>query len=136
MKLLKTAFILSFLFFSVRVFSQRGLHGAKTVNAANTVVNEYTSLTANAFTGNTTITVAASTLNANGRFPANLAAGDLILIIQIQGASMIGGLNGVFATPLDTSWGRITLYNNCGWYEFQEVKAVPNGTTIQLDCGL
>src|ERR1051325_1298648 len=136
MKLLKTAFIFSFLFFSAQVFSQRGVHGAKTVTTANTVVNEYTALTANAFTGNTTITVAASTLNANGRFPANLAAGDLILIIQVQGATMIGSLNGTTALPLDTSWGRITNYNNCGWYEFAELRSVPNGTSITLDCGL
>lgn len=49
-------------------FSQKGKNGALTVTAANTRINEFTALTANANVGNTTITVAVSSLNANGRF--------------------------------------------------------------------
>ncbi|MEW6467573.1 MAG: gliding motility-associated C-terminal domain-containing protein [Bacteroidota bacterium] len=116
--------------------AQRGVHGPRTVSAANTIVNEYTALGANAPAGSTTITVANSALNANSRFTGGLAAGDLIMIIQIQGVSINGILNGTTAWPIDTSWGQITNYNDCGRYEFAEVVAVPNATTIQIGCGL
>src|SRR5687767_2205305 len=127
------AFLLSISFSS---FSQLGKDGPRTVSAANTIVNEYTTLTANAAATNTSITVAASGLNANGRFTAALAPGDLIMIIQIQGVSIIGTLNGTIGSPNDTTWGKITNYGNCGRYEFAQVLSVPNGTTINLDCGL
>src|ERR1051326_8129856 len=85
LKNFKTYFLLSFFLLpSCFVFAQRSKDGAKVVATANNVVNEYTSLTANAVTGATTISVASSNMNANGRFPGNLAAGDLIMIIQLQ----------------------------------------------------
>ena len=66
------------------LFSQKGKDGAKTINAANTKVNEFTALTANASIGNTTLTVASSSLNTNARFTSTLTPGDLIMIIQMQ----------------------------------------------------
>ena len=77
-------FLVLFVSFS---FAQRGIDGNKLVNAAGTIVNEYTNLTADAAAGATSITVTASGLNANVRFGAgnSLAAGDLIMIIQMQG---------------------------------------------------
>ncbi len=120
---------------SFTVFAQRGIHGARTVTAANTIVNEYTAVTANIAVGATTISVAASSLNANARFPGNLAPGDLIMIYQVQGATINGTLTGTIASPLDSSWGRILNYNTCGNWEFAEVRSVPNATSITLDCG-
>ncbi len=123
---------------SVTLFAQQGKDGNPAI-ASSVVVNEYTRLTANAPVGSTTITVAASTLNAHGRFAGNLAAGDLIMIIQLQGATINGGLDPfhtTWGTPNDSSWGKVLNYNNCGNYEFAEVNAVPSGTTIKLDCPL
>src|ERR1039458_5685249 len=82
-------FIFPLFWRGTEVIAQRGKNGAPTVST-NTVVNEYTTLTANAVSGATTITVASSTLNAHGRFSGNLAPGDLIMIIQIQGATIAG----------------------------------------------
>ncbi len=126
----------------VNCFSQRGKNGNLTVSSA-IVVNEYTTLTADAATGNTSITVANSGLNAKGRFAGNLAAGDLVMIIQMQGDSVNGQPAGAppyftpnVGIPFDSTWGKITKVNNCGNYEYAQVSSVPNGTTINLDCGL
>ncbi|MFZ5555034.1 MAG: gliding motility-associated C-terminal domain-containing protein [Bacteroidota bacterium] len=137
MKIQKTLLLMIAVFAFSSVFSQRGKDGARTVSVANTIVNEYTNLTADATAGNLSITVAASGLNANGRFSGNLAAGDLILIIQMQGATIDGVLTGgVFGMPNDATWGSVLSYNNCGNYELAEVASVPNATTINLTCGL
>jgi hypothetical protein len=40
-------------------FAQRGVDGNKTINAVNTIVNEYTTLTLDAAASSSTITVAA-----------------------------------------------------------------------------
>ncbi|MGD0711169.1 MAG: hypothetical protein ABR968_08285, partial [Bacteroidales bacterium] len=128
---LKLLIIIFFISFSLFSFAQRGKNGAKTVTAANTVVNEYTTLNTDATAGATSITVANSGLNSNSRFPTTLSAGDLILIIQVQGASIMAP-----ASSIDTTYGIITNYNNCGLYEFAEVLSVPNITTINVECPL
>ena len=114
-------------------FGQRGKHGAALIAAASTTVNEYTALTANAAAGTNIISVANSNLNANGRFAANLQVGDLVMIYQVQGINMK-----TFAAPpgQDSTYGEILSYLNCGNYEFAQVFAIPNATSIQLDCGL
>jgi len=127
------------LLISISGFSQRGKDGNVTVNTAGRIVNEYTTLTANANAGNTSLTVAASGLNANGRFASNIAAGDLIMIIQMQGATILGQPDAGVPTigfPNDATWGTITNYNNCGNYEYCQISSVPNSTTINIDCGL
>jgi len=129
-------YLLTVPYIGEQAFAQRSKDGAKVVATANNIVNEYTSLTANAASGATTITVAVSTLNANGRFTGNLAPGDLILLIQIQGTSINGVPNGTIASPQDSTWGAITSYNNCGNWELAEVTSVPNGTSITVDCPL
>ncbi|MCK6648386.1 MAG: hypothetical protein L6Q66_01910, partial [Bacteroidia bacterium] len=131
---------------SLDAFAQRGIDGTPTISAANTIVNEYTTLSADAAVGATTISVAASGLNANSRFGAgnSLAAGDLIMIIQMQGASSSSTFSAEFPAgsgefygfPNDKTWGVVTGYNNCGNYEFAEVKSVPSTTSIELVCGL
>ncbi|MCL4856852.1 MAG: hypothetical protein KJZ55_06230, partial [Flavobacteriales bacterium] len=109
--------------------AQRGKDGNKTVTGTE-IVNAYTLLTSDASTGSSSITVTNSSLNTN--FSGNLAAGDLIMIIQLQGVSIID-----MAHPgQNPTWGEITNYNNCGNYEFLEVESVPDGTTINLSCAL
>ncbi len=118
--------------------AQKGKNGPLTVSST-IIVNEYTSLTANAISGSTSITVANSSLNTYGRFSASLSAGDLIMIIQIQGATIKGApdaINPAIATPDDSSWGAILNYNNCGNNEIREVLSIPNSTTINLSCAL
>ncbi len=105
-----------------------GMHGAKTVSSSGVIVNEYTSLTANAASGSTSLTVANSALNSNSRFATNLQAGELIMIIQMHGANISNSANANF--------GSISSYNNAGNYEFREVSAVPNATTITLSSSL
>ncbi|HXP50231.1 MAG TPA: hypothetical protein VN922_09770, partial [Bacteroidia bacterium] len=128
------------LFFTITLNAQRGKNGPITI-AATQIVNEYTTLTADIAAGATSITVANSGLNTKGRFSANLSTGDLVMIIQMQGATILGAPTNKFfgnantATPEDSTFGGVTAYNNCGNYEFAEVLAVPNATTIQFDCG-
>ena len=84
--------LLILLSFSI-VNAQRGKDGSKTVTGTETI-NAYTSLTLNANIGDASISVVNSNLSAN--FSGNLAAGDLIMIIQIQGVSV----EDTIATPL------------------------------------
>ncbi len=110
------------------VHAQRGKDGALTLNGGTTVVNEFTALTANANAGTTILTVANSNLNTNGRFANALAPGDLVMVIQMQGATIDGANNANF--------GQVLNYNNCGHYDLAEVASVPSGTSIELCCGL
>ncbi|WP_400193833.1 Ig-like domain-containing protein [Hymenobacter sp. B81] len=107
--------------------AQRGKDGARSVSAVGVIVNEYTTLTANAAAGTRTLNVANGLLNANARFSGNLAAGDLVMIIQMQGATI--------STADDATYGNVTAYNSAGRYELVEV-ASATGTTITLTCGL
>ncbi|MBI3509936.1 MAG: hypothetical protein HY064_04680, partial [Bacteroidetes bacterium] len=124
-------------FFSVALFSQQGIHGPKTVAAANTVVNEYTAITALIPAGSTSITVANSALNANGRFALPLQPGDLIMLYQVQGTIIKD--NSQLSGGADTTWGKIVNpavdYYATGLYELRQVVSVPNATTIVIDCG-
>ena len=121
-------------FFFQNSFAQQGIHGPKVIGAGTTIVNEYTAITALASTGSTSITVAASTLNANGRFSGPLVPGDLVMIYQVEGTI----INGPVAIAADTTWGRIAPGDlwSTGYYELHQVVSVPNGTTINIDCGL
>jgi len=130
-------FFFIFCIASTALFAQQGRDGNLTVSSS-IEVNEYTYLTANAPAGSTIITVASSTLNTHVRFSGPLAIGDLIMIIQMQGATLNGHIDPVadnVGLPDDSSWGSVVNYNNCGNYEFAEVNAV-TPTTIQLDCPL
>ena len=127
---MKKYIILLFLVFSFTVaFSQKGKNGAGNI-AASTVVNAYTSLTANAFTGNTTLNVASA---------AGYGIGDLIYIIQMQGANVncyinpFGNPNS--AEPLNPFFGKITNYNNAGNNEYAQISSVA-GNVITIDCPL
>ncbi len=139
MKLLKQNLLLAFVFTFSFSFAQRGKDLSPNINTANRIVNEFTTLTANVAAGATTINVAASGLNANGRFAAALAPGDLIMIVQMQGTTILGqpdAFTPAISNPNDVTWGGITNYNNCGNYEFCQVATVPNATNFTIDCGL
>ena len=113
-------------------FSQRGKNGSVIISTTNSVVNVYTPLTLNATIGSKTITV----LNS-----ASYTVGDLVFIIQMQGAVVNAGKDSLYpdvnsAIPTNTTFGAVTNYYNSGKNEYAEIYAVPNSTTIVLDCGL
>jgi len=138
-------------------FGQRGKHNSYTVSSLNTQLNAYTDLTANAVAGSTTITVTSNTLT-NSFFSStpspNLGPGDLIMIIQMQGATMdintdpaaSWGSNYTLSQSAmndlanmnnyRSDWGAITNYNNAGKYELAEVRSISGTTSITLNCAL
>ncbi len=145
--------ILIFLLFFVNFsFSQRAKDGNFTASSVNTIVNSYTFLTSNVSVGATTINVDNNAM-IGGVFGTPLAAGDLILIIQMQGASINCNVTpttswGSAYTVPDPflwtfdwaehieAWGAITNYNNAGKYERVEVLSVTGTNIINLQCGL
>jgi len=118
-------FTILFVCVTFSFFSQRGkdLAGNITTTA---IVNVYTPLTANASAGNTTINVLSS---------AGYSIGDLIYIIQMQGASVNCFIFGSGAGPQASNFGRITNYNNAGNNEYAQVSQIA-GNIITVDCGL
>lgn len=129
-----------FLHINLIFFAQKGKDGIKTINTT-TVVNEFTVLTSDANINETQISLSQTTLNDNNRFSNNLSAGDLILIIQVQGASVDASAepwtgNGTYGLPYTPGWGAITNYNNCGNFEYAEIASVNSATVITLRCGL
>lgn len=135
--------------FSINANCQRTKEGDVTVSSPNTVVNTYTYLTSNVSANSTSISVSNSNMNG-GAFAGNLAPGDLILVIQMQGAGVdiadiIGCCGGSSASSFSDFWnwwliydlfGSVTQYRQSGKFEMVEVAGVPNGTTINLQCGL
>jgi uncharacterized repeat protein (TIGR01451 family) len=93
---------------------QLGKDGAFTATAANTVVNQYTTLSAAAAAGATTISVASA---------AGITVGDVLMVYQAQGATI--------STANTNAYGAVTALGNAGRYEFVSVAAV-SGTTITL----
>ncbi|MBO2012246.1 beta strand repeat-containing protein [Hymenobacter negativus] len=110
-------------------WAQQGKNGPGTITAASTVVNTYTSLSADATTGASTITVANSALTGGAFGATPLAPGDFVMLIQMQGATIDTGTGA-------STYGAITAYNNAGRYELLEVKAVPSATSITFQCAL
>lgn len=103
-----------------------GRDGANTITTAGTIVNAYGVLAADATVGASTLTVTSlASLATAGQ--AALAQGDLILVIQMAGATM---------NTTDTAdYGAVTDLNGSGRYEFIGVNGVA-GNTITLACGL
>jgi len=138
------------LLLALPVLSQRAKNGNYTATALNTVVNSYAALTANATAGQNTLTVSGNTLT-NSVLTTALGPGDLILIIQMQGASMdidvtpTASWGGQYTSPsshvgdwpgYEHLWGAVTNYNQCGKYEYVQVASVSGANTITLSCGL
>ena len=136
-------------------YAQRGKNLDYTPATTNVVVNTYTAMTANAAAGANSITVANNAMT-NAVLTAPLAPGDLILIIQMQGASLDidatvstdpswGPSN--YTTPFNhtwdglwqnfiNEWGQVLNPNNAGRFEQAEVRAVSGANTITLQCNL
>lgn len=97
---------------------QPGKDGAVTVNAANTVINNYYTIAANLNVNDTTITLN----NVTG-----LSTGDILMIYQAQGATINSGNT--------AAYGSITALNNAGNYEFVSVRSIAGNTvTINAIC--
>ena len=109
-------------------WAQQGKDGAGTITGTGTIVNTYTSLTANAAAGSTSLSVANSALTGGAFGATALATGDLVMLIQHQGATI--------TTATDATYGGISAYNNAGFYELAEVRSVPSGTSIVVACAL
>lgn len=101
-----------------------GNDGIKTVHAAQTVLNTYAALAANASQGDESLWVNDISLLNGGDA---LTGGDLLLIIQMQGASV--------RVENSPNFGEITSYGSAGNYEFAGVGSV-SGNQIFLNCGL
>jgi gliding motility-associated-like protein len=126
---MKKFYIILILFVcSIPLFSQRGKDGTVTVGAS-TIVNVYTSLTANLVPGNVTIPVTST---------VGFSVGDLIYIIQVQGAStncVPETFNPQNSFPMSDDFGRITNYNNAGNNEYAHINSI-FGNDINVDCGI
>jgi gliding motility-associated-like protein len=141
--------------FSTPLFSQRGKNGSFTVATTPYIMNTYTTVTTDVAAGSTIIPVTNSAMTGGFFGVTGLSSGDLIMIIQMRGASINvnttptvswGGnytwpnewINST--VPVGTQpwiWGEITNYNNVGKYELVEVRNVNvAGTNIQLNCPL
>jgi len=79
--------------------TQRAKDGDYTVSTANNVLNAYTFLTVDAFVGASSITVNNNSL-IGGVFGGALAPGDLIMIVQMQGATV-----NIDTGPVDFGFG-------------------------------
>jgi large repetitive protein len=111
-----TVFILSF----SSSFSQPEKDGALTVSALNTVLNKYSSVTADVNSGTSVVIVNSITTDLGG-----LAAGDLIMIYQAQGAAI--------NTSNSITYGNVTAPNSAGLYEYKYVISI-SVNTITVDC--
>ncbi|MGE0882031.1 MAG: beta strand repeat-containing protein [Blastocatellales bacterium] len=104
-----------------------GKDGELTVTTPNTIVNKYGKLAVDAPMGASTITVT-NPGGPNGLDVSTLTAGDLILIIQMAGAS-INNSNSI-------NYGSVTNLNSAGRHEFVTVNQVQGNTiTINPPCG-
>lgn len=106
--------------YSAAVFGQDGAFSVPA--ATNAIVNRYAALTQNAAAGTNLLTV-------NNVAAFNVAAGDLLLVIQMQGAEIDSS---------DTIlYGAVTNLRGAGQYEYVTVAAVNAGMNqIRIDsCG-
>ncbi|GIV27886.1 MAG: hypothetical protein KatS3mg027_1700 [Bacteroidia bacterium] len=107
------------------VFPQIGKDGNLSTSS-NTVVNQYYTVAFNVNSGDNYVVLSTA--------PA-LSPGDLILLIQMQGASVNSYANpsNTLASLPNTNYGAITNYNNAGNYEFNQVTTV-NGNSVYVIC--
>lgn len=104
-----------------------GKDGELTVTAANTVVNKYGKLAIDAPAGASMIAVD-NPGGPNGLDISTLTSGDLIMIVQMSGASI--------DTSNTPTYGQVTNLNSAGRHEFVTVNKVQGNTiTINPPCG-
>ena len=104
-----------------------GADGAYTVTAAKTVVNGYSALVGAVAAGATSINVYDVTEFADTAAGTALKPGDLVMLIQMAGASI--------DTSEGADYGRLTSLGSAGRYELVGVNSV-SGNTIGLACAL
>ena len=115
--------IIFFILLITSSFAQRGKDGNISVSNSNMILNTYTYLTHDAAQGSNSINVAST---------AGISVGDLVLVIQMQGAMLRSLINsGLY----NDSWGAVLSYQNCGLYEFQQISSI-GSNQIVFDCGL
>lgn len=105
-----------------------GVDGDFTVTAANTVLNNYTALATDVVAGATSFEVDRRA-DLNNSINGNLEAGDLLLIIQMQGATI--------STTDTVNYGTVSALNSTGLYEFVTVSSF-SGNNISINttnCG-
>jgi len=95
-----------------------GKDGDVTVSGSGIVVNQYAAVSGTTSAGASSITG----VNLAAAMPG-LAAGDLVMIYQAQGATIDASDT--------TAYGSVTSYNSAGRYEFQTVASV-SGNTISF----
>jgi hypothetical protein len=100
--------------------------GTLTVAATNTIVNGYSALVASANAGTSVVIVNDIVDFATGGLPA-LGPGDLVLIIQMAGATI--------DTTDTAAYGTVASLNNAGSYELAGVAGM-TGNVITLSCVL
>jgi fimbrial isopeptide formation D2 family protein/uncharacterized repeat protein (TIGR01451 family) len=104
-----------------------GRDGDLVVTEAGTIVNRYAILARNAAAGDASILVTYPG-GENGLRADQLAPGDLILIMQMAGATI--------ATSNDPGYGQVTSLNNAGRYEYVTISRVDGGLlTLNPPCG-
>jgi hypothetical protein len=112
-----------------------GKDGPGTIRDPNTIVNAYSALVADAAVNTSSVTVnniaeLATNLGTDGGLQP-LAVGDLLLIIQMRGATMDPN------DPNNATWGSVSAANlgNAGNYELAGVAGI-SGNVITLGCAL
>lgn len=105
--------------FSSSVFAYSpGKDGVGTINAANTVINTY-------YTVSTGLTAGATTISLSSA--VGLSVGDVLMIYQAQGATI--------ATTNSAAYGTISTLNNAGRYELVSIISIAGNTvTINSAC--
>lgn len=103
-----------------------GKNGARTIAAANTVINQYDVLASDAAAGATSVTVnnIANLSSGEATGGGALATGDVVLLYQARGATIV--------TTNTPTYGTISSYGNAGNYEMRTVRRV-SGNVIELD---
>lgn len=133
-----------FLFLYVSIFlpllskAQKGKDGSISASPASSttyIANRYSALASSAAVSATSITVAniadlsgatSFTNSTNAFATAALSQGDLVMIIQMQGATITNAVD-------DATYGGITAYNNTGNYELKTVLSISVNTITFCD---
>ncbi len=128
----KILFLPFFLLFINSLAAQRAKDGAENYSPGGSttyILNRYVTLNTTATAGATSITVSAIgnlagtfsfTNSTNPYTTSSLAPGDLVMIMQMQGADM--------TTTDNSSYGNITNYNDVGVYEIRVVQSISSNT--------
>lgn len=118
-----------FPFLSKAQKAKDGSYSYSPASSTTVICNRYSALASSASSGATSVTVSnitelagsfAFTNSVNTYVSDALSAGDLVMIIQMQGASI--------TITDDANYGNITAYNNTGNYELRTVLSVAGNT--------